>query len=419
MESNNQTSEVKKKLKLFECVYLNKDGIKETSVMGAGSLEEAKSRLDQNNVQNILKIYEKKSGGFTIGSLLSRTIKPVEMINIFSIIRTMEEAGLAVVKSLEMLKGDVAPDPNIRAICEKAYNALIAGDSLSDAFEKASPSFTPDIVSIISIGEKTGKYGTVLQELIAYIEWHSSISAKSKSAMIGPLMSILFMFGMIMLMANYAVPKMIEFISNFDAKIPASTQLLMDISKFIQGNLWFVLGGFFLTPVLFWILMKVLKPFKKTVDRLLLGFPLIGKVMLMLDVSRFIAFFTLMYNSGSDILLIIERLSRVLSNDYLKYRLKIVYKKIESGVGLGIAMSEEVGFPSMFRRMFIIGEMANDFSGVLNSMRTFYENEAKNAIDTMIKGIKPLMMILMAIMVSWVGSAMLGPIYSNIANIVK
>ena len=400
----------------FQYQYTDNNGINQVSFINAKGQDDALQKIKELGIEPYdLKTLKINKSFFSF----EPPLRPIDMINIFSTIKTMDKAGLDIVKSLEMLKNEIASNRSIKNVCTKIYDNVKSGSSLSDAMKASSKSFTQDITSIIAIAEKTGSYGIVLDELIKYIEWFETIKRQAKRAVTGPVMSIILMFAIVMLMANYAVPKMVVFLSSFGAKLPASTVFLIKLSDFIRNNLYLVIGTILFTPVLIILLGKSLSSFKTTTDYIKLKIPVFGKVVVNLDVARFISFFILMYNSGADVLYIMNKIKDALSNKYLSKRIGVVCKRLEMGESLFTALDREKAFPVMFRKMFAVGEVTNDFSGVLQSIKLHYESETQKSIDLMIGAIKPIMMLIMAGLITWMGNAMLGPVYSNIANIAN
>lgn len=399
----------------FEYKYTDQNGTQQSAFINANDKNQALEKLKELGIEPFgLKPMKLKGSFFS----LEPSLRPLDIISIFSTIKTMDKAGLDIVKSLEMLKNEIATSYNIKSVCTRIHDNVKSGSSLSDAMRLSSKSFTDDITSIIAIAEKTGSYGIVFDELIRYIEWFQTIKRQAKRAVMGPVMSIILMFAIVMLMANYAVPKMITFLSSFDAQLPASTVLLINMSNFIRGNVSAVLITVFAIPFIVIALGKFLTPFKVTTDYIKLKIPIFGKVVLNLDVARFISFFILMYNSGADVLYIIDKIKGALANKYLSKRVGVIHDRLQAGDSLFSAIDKETAFPVMFRKMFAVGEVTNDFSGVLESIKLHYEAETQKSIDLMIGAIKPIMMLIMATLIVWMGSAMLGPIYSNVANIV-
>ena len=71
----------------------------------------------------------------------------------------------------------------------------------------------------------------------------------------------------------------------------------------------------------------------------------------------------------------------------------------------------------MFRKMMSICETTGEVGPVLENVRYFYDTEVKDTTEKVVGLIKPMTTIAMGVMVAWMGLAMLGPVYSNIANI--
>ena len=101
----------------------------------------------------------------------------------------------------------------------------------------------------------------------------------------------------------------------------------------------------------------------------------------------------------------------------LTYKIMVMRQKIKDGMTIFNAINQEKTFPKMFRKMIAICEATGEIGSVLENVRYFYDVETKDTTEKVIGLIKPTTTIITGILVAWMGSAMLGPIYSNIGNI--
>ena len=340
-----------------------------------------------------------------------------ELINFFSSMASMDKVGIDVLHSLEIMKDDVAITRNLKQVCEKVYFSVAGGMSLSEACHKASGSFTHDFIGLIKIAEETGNYSKVFEQIVSYIKWSFEINERSKRLVRGPMMTIGMVIAMIIGMSTFMLPKMIEFIEHFNFDPPAYTLALISFANFIKANWNYIL----LCCIFVYVIVKsfsyISEDFACKVDMIKLKLPIFGELFVKLDTSRFISFFSLMYNSGSDIIDMLDSISKIVANRYFAKRIIRVKQQILDGSTIFEAINKEKVFPKMFRKMIAICETTGEVGPVLNNVKYFYDQETQETTDKIVGMIKPMTLIVLGGMIAWMGSAMLGPIYMNIGNL--
>ena len=381
-----------------------------------GNIEaESKDVLRKSFIKNGYKVF---SINLSMFSLFKRQNKlsQKDLICFFSSMSSMDKVGVNIMQSLEMMKDDIATTKSLKEVCKNIYLSVIGGSDLSTACKKSSPSFTDDYVGLIKISESTGNFSGVFDEIVEYIKWSYDIKKRTKSAIIGPTATLFLMLGLIIAMSVLVLPKMQDFLEDLGKEIPWYTKSLIVFANFIRTK-WYIIGGI-ITTIIFSI--KIISKFNKKVgayaDYLKLKIPILGDLMLKLDTSRFISFFSLMYNSGANILTIISSVSKVVVNKYISYRTSVMEKRILTGETIFQAINNETVFPKMFRKLLVVCEATGEVGSVLANVKFFYDTETKETTDRLVSVIKPLTLIVLGGLVGWMGIAMMMPIYSNIAT---
>ena len=377
----------------------------------ATSIDDAGETL----VKNGYEIIDLKKTFFDFSNNYKLTQK--EIISFFSSMASMDKVGVSVLQALALMKNDVADSKNLKKVCEMLYFDVSNGMQLSEACEKSSVSFTHDIVGLVKIAEETGKFYDIFTEIVEYVKWNFDTKTKAKKAIRGPLATIGFMIAMIVAMSVIVLPNVVDFIKSFDTEIPIYTQILIDFANLVKTKWHLLFSIFGLTYLLIKLLSFSSYTFKVRLDYLKLKIPIFGNLLLKIDTSRFITFFSIMYKNNSDILGIIDGVSKIVANRYFGERILAVKQRIADGETIFEAINKEKSFPVMFRKMMSICETTGEVGPVLENVRYFYDTEVKDTTEKVVGLIKPMTTIAMGVMVAWMGLAMLGPVYSNIANI--
>ncbi len=382
-----------------------------TGKISSLSAEDAQEKLEKIGYE----VIQVKKSFFNISCGYKLSQK--EMINFFSSIAAIDRVGIDILYALEMIKNDVADNGNLKKVCEKIYFSVATGTPLSDACREASSSFTHDIIGLIKIAEQTGKFYKIFTEIIDYIKWNFDIKIRAKRAIRGPMFTFCFMIAIMITMSTVILPKIIDFISYFDTKIPIYTKALIAFSTFIKTKWFFIL----IFCLVIYICLKVLSLFNNEIgvkiDYLRLKIPLFGNLILKMDTSRFITFFSIMYKNNADVLEIMTSVSKIVTNRYFAKKILDIRDKISDGMTIFSSINQEQIFPTMFRKMMAICETTGEVEFILENVRYFYEAEVKEITDKFVGLIKPVTTIILGFMLAWMGLAMLTPIYSQIGSI--
>ena len=385
---------------------------KVSGTISAETKEEAILMLENANY-NIIKI---KRQIFTLKSR-STKLTQQDLIAFFSSMSSMDRVNIDVLQSLEMMKNDIATTPNLTYVCEKLYFAVLNGSTLSEACASASKSFSDDFVGLIKIAEETGNFSNIFDQIVDYIKWSYEMNKRSRSAMLGPIVTLIMTFVIIVVMSILVLPKITTFLDEMGGKTPWYTTSLIVFAGFIQKKWYIVTGIIGGSYLIIKLLSLANENIRIKIDFLKIKIPGIGDLLLKMDVSRFISFFSLMYNSGADILTIISSVSNTVKNKYIGHRIKNMKYNILNGDTIFQAIDKEQVFPKMFRKLVSICDATGEVGNVLINVKFFYDQETKDVTDKMVALIKPVLTIILGGIVLWMALAMMMPIYSNMGSI--
>lgn len=347
----------------------------------------------------------------------SSKLSQQDLICFFSSMSSMDKVGIDILYALEMMKDDIATTQELKYVCERIYFLVSSGSSLSEACRKASTSFSDDFIGLICIAEETGNFASIFDQIVDYIKWSYELNKRSKSAMMGPIAAIIMTIGIIIAMSTMVLPKIVTFLDDMGGEIPWYTKSLIVFAKFVEKK-WYLIG---LVIIGIYSIIKLLSIANKkigiAIDYLIIKIPIIGELVLKLDVSRFISFFTLMYNSGADILVIVDSVSKTVKNRYLSWRIREMKKYILNGDTIFQAIDKETIFPKMFRKLLCICETTGEIGNVLSNIKFFYDQEIKDFTDKIVSLIKPALTIVLGSVVLWMALAMMMPIYANMGSL--
>ena len=205
-------------------------GSKVSGTMEAASAVRVRNDLLTRELQ-VVQVKERKP--FTKIEITTKKLKPVDLMNFSRQFAAFLRAGIPILDALDALQED-ASNEQLRAVLLDISDALRSGSTLSDAMAAHDDIFPSYYIGILRSAELTGNLDTVLEQLAGYIDRDLTARRAVKSALTYPVVIMCMAVVTVVVLVAYVLPKFEVFFQSFDAKLPLTTRLLLDLSRFIQ-----------------------------------------------------------------------------------------------------------------------------------------------------------------------------------------
>lgn len=323
---------------------------------------------------------------------------------------TMINAGLSIIQGLEILAAQ-SETPYFRSVIRKVKNAVEEGKSLSDALKDHTNVFSDLYVNLVAAGEVGGILDTILDRLAIFLEKNSAINDKIKSAMKYPTVVMIAVIGITIVLLYWVVPTFAEMFMSQGQQLPGLTQMVVDMSEWMQANIVIVIVLLVGIVVGFKFAMKN-KQFLFAVHKFALNAPVVGELIKKSAVARFTRTLGTLVSSGVPLVDGLEVVSRTAGNLVIEKAIVFVRAKVIEGNDMTTPLTEANIFPSMVVQMIGVGEATGAMDTMLNKIADFYEEEVDVAIDGLTSMIEPILMIFVGGIVGTMMVAMYLPIFS-------
>jgi len=144
------------------------------------------------------------------------------------------------------------------------------------------------------------------------------------------------------------------------------------------------------------ILYKRNDIFKLGFDRYMLKVYIVGQVIYLSMIGRFIFVFDRLSTSGVPILDSLKTAIGIVENNYLKERLNKIIDAIEEGRSLTDGFSDTKQFESMVIQMISAGESSGSLSAMLDKISDIYRKKYSYLVDNVATMIEPLLIAAIA-----------------------
>jgi type IV pilus assembly protein PilC len=329
---------------------------------------------------------------------------------------TMIDAGLPLVQCLE-IQADQQPNKRFKEILRDVKSDVEQGSTFADALRKHPKPFDNLYVNLVQAGEIGGILDTILNRLAIYLEKAESLKRKVKGAMVYPATILVVAIGVVVLLLVKVIPVFEKMFADFGGELPGPTQMVVNISHFMQEYIAFMLGALAAATFAFFWARKRFKQFRYRTDALFLKIPVFGSLLRKVAVARFSRTLGTMISSGVPILDALDICARTAGNMVIELGLQKTRTAISEGRTIAEPLEASGVFPGMVVQMIAVGEQTGAMDSMLGKIADFYDDEVDTAVDALTSLLEPLMMVFLGGTVGGLLMAMYLPIFKLAENI--
>jgi MSHA biogenesis protein MshG len=275
---------------------------------------------------------------------------------------------------------------------------LEKGRTLSAAMAQHPKIFSRLVVSIVHVGENTGRLDESFLQLSSYFEQEMETKKQIKQATRYPTF-VLFAIAVAMVLMNMLViPQFATMFAKFNTELPWATKVLLASSNlFVNYWQWMlaVLIG------LVWALKLYLQTEKGSYQWSYwkLKTPLMGSIIVRATLGRFSRSFSMMLRAGVPLTSALTLVAEAVDNDYMAEKIREMRKNIERGESLlRVAVQSEL-FTPLVLQMLAVGEETGQVDDMLTEVASFYEREVAYDLKSLTAKIEPILICIVSGMV--------------------
>jgi type IV pilus assembly protein PilC len=357
----------------------------------------------------LTKAAEKKGVGKIEKYNTNKKIKPLAVVLFTRQLATMITSGLPLVQSLDILSNQIE-DKNLRGIVKEIKAKIEGGSRFADALRDYPKCFDELYVNLVVAGEEGGMLDTVLNRLAIYMEKIEKLKKKIKSAMIYPISIIVVAIGVVMILLIFVIPVFEGMFKDMGAELPLPTQIVINLSKFVQSSIIYMMIALAVAVFLFRRFYKT-ESGQRSIDRLVLKIPVFGVLALKSSVARVTRTLATLLSSGVAILESLVIVARVAKNKIIEDALIVARARISEGKSMSEPLQESGIFPPMVVQMVQVGESTGALDNMLNKIADFYEEDVDNLVTNLTSLMEPLIMMFLGVILGGLIIAMYLPIF--------
>ncbi|HHI75894.1 MAG TPA: type II secretion system F family protein [Gammaproteobacteria bacterium] len=329
---------------------------------------------------------------------------------------TMMTAGVPMVQAFDIV-GRGHSNPAMQDLILSIKNDIESGTTLAAALRKHPLYFDDLFCNLVEAGEQAGVLETLLDKIATYKEKTESLKAKIKKALFYPAAVIVVAIVVTAIIMIFVVPQFEDLFSSFGADLPAFTQLVISMSKFVSAWWWAILLGLGVFAVIVSNIWKRSPKFRETVDTLMLKMPVIGNILHKAALARFCRTTATMFAAGVPLVEALQSVAGATGSAVYEKAVLAMRDDVATGQSLQLTMRQQGLFPHMVIQMVAIGEESGALDDMLSKAADFYEEEVDNAVDALSSLLEPLIMAVLGVLVGGLVIALYLPIF-QLGNVV-
>jgi len=332
-------------------------------------------------------------------------------IAIFSrMLATMLGAGIPLVQAFEII-GAGHEKPSMQKLLLEIKADIEGGTSLHEALGKHPLHFDDLYVNLTEAGEQAGALESLLDKIATYKEKTEAIKKKVKKALFYPTAVLVVALIVTAILLIFVIPQFESLFKGFGADLPAFTQMVINLSRFVQSNgvfILMVLGG---AGFAFGYFYKRSRKMREFLDRVMLKFPIIGPILNKAAIARFARTLSTMFSAGVPLVEALDSVAGATGNIVYEDATMKIRDEVSTGQRLQRAMENTGLFPNMVVQMIAVGEESGSLDTMSGKVASFYEEDVDNAVESMSSLLEPLIMAILGVLVGGLVIAMYLPIF--------
>ncbi|MED5332264.1 MAG: type II secretion system F family protein [Pseudomonadota bacterium] len=406
----------------FKYAGKSTQGGPQKGIIEAASAQAAAQALLSQNIVPLTIVESKKRSaenegdGFDITRLFQQKVGLDEMIIFSRQMYSLLKAGIPIIRAIKGLSEN-ASHKRFQEILKDIADQLEQGRSLSSSMAKYEKVFTRLTISVVVVGENTGKLDDVFLQLALYFEREQETRKRIKSALRYPTFVLIALAIAMFILNLFVVPVFTQMFERFDTELPIMTRVLIGTSNFFVNYWWLliivIVGGIFAVKQYVSSTNGRLKW-----DKFKLKLPIVGSIIERSLLSRYSRSFSMILRAGVPLTAGLSLTADAVDNAHMRKRIKEMRQGIEKGESLLRVSKNSELFSTLVLQMIAVGEETGRLEPLLEESADYYEREVDFDLKSLTAKIEPILIGFVAVMVLILALGIFTPMW-NMMSAVK
>ena len=310
---------------------------------------------------------------------------------------TLSKSGVPIIRAMNGL-AETTRNTMLAEVLVSIRHDLESGRELNVAMDMHRSIFTPLMVSMVRVGENSGKLDLAFEQLAAYLEMERDTRARIKAAIRYPTFVIVAISLAIGIVNAFVIPAFANVFASMGEDLPWQTQVLISTSEFTVAYWPFILVAVVAAVMGFNYYIRTDQG-RYRWGRIKLRLPLVGSIITRATLGRFTRSFAMANRSGVPLIQALTVVSRAVDNDYVTERILSMRNGIERGDSLTRTAAATGLFTPLVLQMLSVGEETGAVDQMMEEVSEYYEREVDYELKNLSSAIEPILIVAVGILV--------------------
>ena len=362
----------------------------------------SKAIVDQFLFENGLRAIEIELHTSLIAKLnrvtLNKIISERDLIFYIKQLSSLLRAGVKLNEACEILATQQT-NKNIRRIFYGIYYEVNGGQTLSESFKAYPREFPKLLISMVSVGEKTGDLEEVLTETVDYFEQQYRLKSQIKGAMMMPLIYVFVAIGVAIFLMVGVIPQFEDMYDSLGGELPGMTLFFMNVGNFIRSNVFYLIAGLIAFIIGFRMLLRRSKGMQYFFSALAIKMPIFGALTKLNNLSRIASTLAQLMKNHVPLQDSLKTTYDTIDNKVYGQLLIDAQKNVNSGELMSTAFEHHYASEVVFVRMMSVGERTGELGKMMRNLADFYDEDSQIKVERLKKALEPLLLIFVYMMI--------------------
>jgi len=361
--------------------------------------------IHPSSITQVSSRSESKAVLFSIFGKRSKT----QIIDFTKQMSTLLNSGIKLTEALSVLTLQVS-DVRFKNAIVDIRDRVITGESFADALKDYSDFFDIIYVSMVRVGEMTGSLGLSLSTIAGFMEKRQRVESKVMTAMVYPMVLIMFCIAAIVVLTTTVIPKIGQQIERSGQELPWITKCLMGVGHVLTS--WWLVVVIAAIVSIVWGMKRFLKTSRGAYlrDKLLLALPMFGPLIKQRVVARFASTLSTLLSSGLAMAESLRVVAEVTGNTLMKKAVQQARERILAGADIASPLRDSGVIDPAIAHMVAVGEKSGELEMMLKNISDNLEASTDIVIERLSAAVEPVIIIVMAAVVGLIAYATILPI---------
>jgi general secretion pathway protein F len=324
---------------------------------------------------------------------------------------TLLRAGLSMDRALTVL-APLAAKPINRVFVARILDKVRSGTTLSEALDQQSDVLPSYYVGMVRAGEASNNLGPIFVRLAQLLNRTKTVRDKVRSALLYPAIVLVVAFFTIAILVTVVVPQFRPMFEDAGVALPWSTEMIVALGDLLRSHWWALLAAVAALGA------GVRQHYRQAAgrifwDRTFLKLPIIGTLILKLEVARFARTLGTLLENGIAELTALEIATSTVTNHAVANGLSNVGARLRRGDGWSVPLREIEAFPELAVQLIQVGEESGQLDAMLIQTADIFDEDAQRLLERLLTLLVPVITIVLGLIVAAIIGSMLTAILST------